>query len=163
MMKKLGLLLVILLSFSWIDPSGICFAQNREKLKTIGEVVGYDRFASLMNITSAPQSQMVIVRTMKKIKDSQIQSYIIVVYKSSAVKSLPKEMFDGKSRWKFWLTRDENCDSRWIDIKSLKNTEGNQNLKDNSRFEWTSSKQNIADEIKLPCYILADGAYKKLE
>jgi len=163
-MKKLNYFLIILFSFSCFNLNEVCLAQNREKLKATGEVIGFDRFASLTNITSAPQSQTIVVKLNKITKGKQSQPYVIVVYKSwKGEPLLPEKIFNGKSKWKFRLAREESCDSTLEDIVSLKNTEENQNFEGVSRFEWTSLKPDVADNVKLPCYILGYKDYKMIK
>jgi hypothetical protein len=163
-MKKLIFLLITIFSFTCFDLSKVCLAQKKEKLKATGEVVGFDRFASLTNITSAPQSRTLIVKLNKLIKGKQSHPYTIVVYKSwGGEPLLPEEMFNGKSKWKFKLTSENSCDSTWKDITSLENSQENQDFKGNSRFEWIPVKPDVADNANLPCYIFGYKDYKMIK
>lgn len=161
MMKKLNFFLALCLGFSCLSLHRVCLAQSKEELRAIGRVVGFDRFASLTNITSAPQSQTIILKLDKILKGRQSRSYVVVVYDSWKGKpSLPEEMFNGKSKWKFYLTRKESCDSEWQNIVSLNSDGESQVFTRSSRFEWITSKPDIANNVKLPCYALE--SYKML-
>ena len=93
----------------------------RQSLEVIGNVVAYDQLVSLANITPAPQSEVLLVRVAKRIKGQEVGPYIKIVYTYWAnQRSLPPDVFDGKSQWRFSLKREEKCDSSLAEMKAAK-------------------------------------------
>jgi hypothetical protein len=114
----------------------------------------------LMNITSAPQVQILVVCIRRRIEGQEAEPYIKVVYQYGGDgTALPKEIFDGKSQWRFILRRDDLCDSSLGEMKATKaqNEEGQISL---PHLKFTSGMDGLADDLKLPCYILKPDGYR---
>jgi hypothetical protein len=141
-----------------IGASGL--RPKKQSLEAIGSVVAYDQLVPLTNITSAPQSQVLLVRIAKRLKGQEVGPYIKVVYKyGSDEASLPQEIFDGKSQWRFILKRDNGCDSSLGEMKATKpqTKEGEVTL---PRLKFTSGTEGLEDKASLPCYVLKPGNYR---
>jgi hypothetical protein len=156
------LCLIVVLLIACINPTIGVSGLRREKqsLEIIGSVVAYDQLVPLTNITSAPQSQVLLVRIAKRIKGQEVGPYIKVVYKYGVGEpSLPQEIFDGKSQWRFILKRDGSCDSSLEEMKATKpqTKEGEVTL---PRLKFTSGTEGLGDEASLPCYVLKPGNYR---
>ena len=161
-MTKIYVSLIVALSIVYLNPSNITFGLTREQepLEAIGTVVAYDQLISLTNITSAPKSQVLIVRIARRIKGPKNRSYIKVIYKYAANESpLPQNMFDGNNQWRFILTRDFRCDSTLREMKPIVTTQG-QAI---PRLKFTREKDLIQDGVSLPCYVLKPGQYRMQE
>jgi len=114
-----------------------------------GVVVGYDESLSLVNVTSAPQLQVLIVRIVRSLKGHEESRYIKVVYQyMHNDPTLPKEIVDGKTQWRFELTRaaaqDQSCMGP---LQGLKQTPG-------------ADAEEIPNDSNLPCYVLQPGGIK---
>ena len=157
------LFLIVALVIACINPTtGVgSLRSKKQSLEAIGTVVAYDQLVSLTNITSAPQSQVLLVRIAKRIKGQKVGPYIKVVYKYGANEpSLPQEIFDGESQWRFILKRDNGCDSLLGEMKATKpqTKEGQVTL---PRLKFTRETEGLRDEARLPCYVLKPGNYRE--
>ncbi len=156
--------LMLLLALSVIALCGLTVLANerREKqLVIVGTVAGYDQFLSLVNLTSAPQVQLLIVRVEKRIKGREESRYIKVIYKYGTDEpSLPEEIFNGKSQWRFTLTRDHSCDCSVREMQS-KQIEGEGGAEATlPRLKRTNATEEIPNNANLPCYALRPSDLK---
>lgn len=156
--RALGLVITLMAGFNQI---GISRSQSRtQSLEATGTVIAYDQLIPLMNITAAPQVQILVARLSRRIRGQEGEPYIKVVYQYGGERtSLPKEIFDGKSQWHFILERDDQCDSSLRELKATKpqNEDGRINL---PRLKFTSAIEGLADDSKLPCYVLKSDGYR---
>lgn len=129
-----------------------------QSLEAIGTVVAYDQLVALSNITAVLQSQVLIIHIAKRIKGRENRSYIKVVYKYAPNESsLPENIFDENSQWRFILERNVSCDST---LKEMKATEAETGDTTVPRLKFTSEIETLGDEVSLPCYVLKPGKYR---
>jgi hypothetical protein len=157
----LSLILVQLIA--WLNPMMEFDSMRSENksLVVVGTVIAYDQLLPLINITSAPQSQVLLVRIEKRIKGRESAVYVKVVYEYGGDEpSLPKGIFDGKSQWRFLLKRDGRCDSSLREMKAGKpqSKEGEEVTLPHLKF--TDETEVLADDTNLPCYVLKPGNYR---
>ena len=127
----------------------------------IGTVIAYDQLVPLTNITSAPQSQLLLVRIERRIKGRETARYIKVVYKYGVDEaSLPETVFDGKSRWRFILKRDRSCDSSVGQMKAAKHETKERDEVMLPHLKFTSETKGLEDNTNLPCYVLKPGNFR---
>ena len=97
-----------------------------------------------------------MVRTDKALPGKEAGHYLKVVYKYGANEaSLPDDVFDGKSKWRFSLTRDCGCDGLVGENQSK--TENEIAL---PAWRQTIEGEEIPRNIKLPCYVLRPKGLK---
>ena len=149
-MKKLFLSCALLL----LGVSSIIEARHQRcaqrSLKIVGAVVAYNQVAALVNITDAPQQQVLVVRADKALSGKEAGQYLKVIYKYGANEaSLPDEVFNGKSRWQFNLTRDCGCDSSLAEGQSKSENEIALPM-----WKQTVEGEELPQNVKLPCYVL---------
>jgi hypothetical protein len=126
----------------------------QRSLKIVGAVVAYDQVAALVNITDAPQQQVLVVRADKALPEAG--QYLKVVYKYGANEaSLPDDVFDAKSKWRFSLTRDCGCDGSVGENESK-----TQNEIALPTWKQTIEGEEIPRNMKLPCYVLRPKGLK---
>jgi hypothetical protein len=122
----------------------------RRSLKIIGVVVAYSQVAALVNITDAPQQQVLLVRADRSISGEEPAHYLRVVYRYGIDEaSLPDAVFDGKSKWQFRITRDCGCDGSLGENRSR--IENEITL---PTWRQTGAGEEIPRDVKLPCYLL---------
>ena len=116
------------------------------------KVVGYDELAPLMNLTSAPQIEVLIVRVMKLIKGKEQSDYIKVIYQHLHNQpDLPKEFFDSRHLWRFTLTRASSDDlSCKGPLPRLRPATG-------------AETEQLPGNTSLPCYILRPGGFRSYD
>ena len=144
-MRLIVALLVVVSSVTLADYG----RRAKPELVIVGWVVAYDERASLANITSAPQLQILIVRIAKRLAGREESRYLKVVYEYMQNEAkLPSEVFDGKTQWRFALMKttvqDQRCRSPLQGLKRITGT-GN---------------EEVPSETSLPCYALRSGDFK---
>lgn len=145
------------------DPVSLVHGTNRESMLTIvGPVVAYERSVTrLAQLTFVPNTEVLIVRVDKLIKGQQQAHYLKVVYRyGSDEPSLAKEVFDGRSQWRFTLKRDHKCDSSVGQMKSVKTQTKEGEEVTLSGLKFTGETEGLADDTSLPCYVLKPGNYR---
>lgn len=160
MTKNYLLLLIVALLIVYSKPPTTVSdsPHGSQSLEAIGTVVAYDQLGALTNITSVLQSQVLIIRIARRIKGRENQSYIKVVYEYAANESsLPQNIFDGNSQWRFVLKRNLSCDSTLKEMKATKTKAGDIMV---PRLKFTREIEILEDEVNLPCYVLKPGKYR---
>jgi len=97
-----------------------------------------------------------VVRADKILAGKESAQYLKVVYKyGPSERSLPDNAFDGKSKWRFSLTRDCGCDSSLVDDPSKAENEI-------AIATWiqTVEGEEVPRNMKLPCYVLRPKGLK---
>jgi hypothetical protein len=136
MMKK-NTLIVVLIFLYFISGSSV-FAQKIERIKVVGEIVGYDKLSPLFHITFAEKLQTFILKVDKVLKGKESENYIIVVHKTfDNENKLLEKILKGSNKVKLKLRREKSCDSS---LERLK-------------IEWVS-KLTTKPDSKMPCYLL---------
>ncbi len=157
----LSLILVQLIA--WFNPMAESGSMRSEKksLVVVGTVIAYDQLLPLTNITSAPQSQVLLVRIEKRIQGRESAGYVKIVYEYGADEpSLPKGIFDGKSQWRFLLKRDGRCDSSLREMKAAKSQTKEGEEVTLPHLKFTDETERLPDDTILPCYVLKPGSYQ---
>lgn len=149
MSRKFSVNLLLIVMFC-ITPSAS--AHDKRRLVVNASIIAYDESASLVNITSAIQIEVFIVRIKKIIKGQEKMQYIKVVYQHMhKEQNLPAKIYDSHYSWQFSLvkaaTNKVSCKGP---LKHLKPTLGAENEK-------------YPEDITLPCYILRPGDVKNIE
>lgn len=126
----------------------------KRSVKIVGVVVAYNQLASLVNITDAPQHQFLLVRVDKSVSGER---YLKIIYKYGVNESLPDEVFDGKSKWRFNLTRDCGCDGS--PKRNESKTEGEIAV---ATWKETIEGADVPLDAKLLCYALRPKGFKRV-
>jgi hypothetical protein len=145
------------------DPAGLVHGTNKESMLTIvGPVIAYERSVTrLAQLTFVPNTEVLIVRVDKLIKGQEQAHYLKVVYRYGTDEpSLAKEVFDGRSQWRFTLQRDRNCDSAIGQMKSVKTQTKEGEEVTLSGLKFTGETEGLPDDTNLPCYVLKPGNYR---
>ena len=122
---------------------------QRHSQKVVGAVVAYDRMLPLANITSAPQLQILVVRSHVKTGGKEEIRYFRVVYKRfQSEPDLPVGVFDGRRMWRFDLIEappeEDACKGPLHDRKRTVGSESTE----------------VPDAAGLPCYLLRPDGVK---
>jgi hypothetical protein len=158
--------LIFVQMIAWLNPMVEFGSMRSEKksLVVVGTVIAYDPLQALTNITSAPQSQVLVVRIEKRIKGRESAGYLKVVYEYGGDQpSLPKGIFDGKSQWRFVLKRDGRCDSSLKEMKAAKPQSREEEKVTLPHLKFTDEEERLPDDTTLPCYVLKPGSYRLLK
>lgn len=156
-----ALITVVLIMLA--DPVSLVHGTNKESMLTIvGPIVAYERSVTrLAQLTFVPNTEVLIVRVDKLIKGQEQAPYLKVVYRYGTDEpSLAKEVFDGRSQWRFTLKRDRNCDSSVGQMKSVKTQTKEGEEVTLSGLKFTGETEGLTDDINLPCYVLKPGNYR---
>lgn len=145
-----------------VTVSAISFAGMRpRKLKTAGTVVAYDLpISGLAMLTSVPMEQFLIVRIDRPINRKQEARYIKVSYRRWFNEpELPTGVLDGRSKWRFAVTRDRSCDGPVRELRSIKSKtkDGKEVILQRLRQTSGAEKEELPDDRILPCYLLLPG------
>jgi hypothetical protein len=124
----------------------------QRSLKIVGAVIAYSQLAALSNITGAPQQQILLVRSDKALSGQQ---YLKVMYNHGPNEPLPDEIFSGKGKWRFNLTRDCGCDGSLTENQP-------KDEKDIALATWiqTNDGQDIPRNLSPLCYVLRPKGLK---
>ena len=145
------------------DPVSLVHGTNKESTLTIvGPVVAYEiSVTRLAQLTFVPNTEVIIVRMDKLIKGQEQAHYLKVVYRYGTDEpSLAKEVFHGRSQWRFTLKRDRNCDSSVEQMKSVRTQPKEEEEVTLSGLKFTRETEGLTDDTKLPCYVLKPGNYR---
>lgn len=138
---------------------------GRHDLIVLGRVVAYDQLSSLMDITTAPRLEVVIVRIDKRIQGREDSRYVQVRYRHLGDDTrLPSEVFDSKNRWRFVLVRDNSCDASFRVLQHTKVKPADETEISLPHFKPTvgAETEEIPLDQTLPCYLLRPGALKSV-
>lgn len=164
-MRQLKLLMLTLLLVTLSSP--IAYGKNGSKprrLTVIGTVVAYDRLAGLFTLTSAPSSQLLIVRVEKRGGKSEKSSYIQIEYIVWPHERANKDINDFNRKWRFKLTRERECDGPLQELLFMKGQTLGGVEKIEPRLNWTNSEEEkkIPSNAILRCYTLQTEDIKAL-
>lgn len=148
--------------FSVANAYSISGAGARQtKVRAVGTVIAYDLPVSgLAMTTSVPIDQFLIVRVDRSTRRRQEARYIKVRYRRWFNEPrLPEGVFDGNSKWRFLLTRDNTCDGPLRELQSVKGKteDGKEIILRGLRKTPGGQKGEVSDDLTLPCYVLRYG------
>jgi hypothetical protein len=136
----------------------------QKTMTTIVTVIGYDRLAEAGNLTSAPQSQLLIARVDKILKGKEKAKYIKIIYEyfSSEETHLKALLSDEKHQWKFVLSRNKRCDSTLKEAKYAKGIalDGAKEIMPVLLLKDVGGLEAISESTNLPCYSLKSDGIK---
>lgn len=120
-----------------------------------GEIVAFDRFNSLLNVTHVPPTQLFLMKISRVVKGKENANYIFVKQRNyDDETSLLKAINAGKYRFTMNLTREPDCDSSLKGLDKIRIAGRVENSKDFPRIEWLRSDLNIPVDVRFPCYAL---------
>ncbi len=134
-----------------------------DDLVVVGTVVAFDQLVPLTNITAAPNLQVLIVRVDQSVHGDSKLKYVKVLDKYyPPAEPLPKDFFDGKSKWLFSLAKAQGEDLKSCNMKIDFEPSPPEGSQPPQRFMRTPGNEDeaIPPEDELPCYLLLPGNLK---
>ena len=103
------------------------------------------------NLTWGIQIEILVIRVEKSIAGRESSKYLKVVYEHlHGQPNLPKEIYDGRSSWRFALTKastdDDSCSGP---LTQITRTVGAQ-------------EEPLPNDVSIPCYVLQPGHVKRV-
>lgn len=120
-----------------------------------GEIVAFDRFNSLLNVTNVPPTQLFLMKISRGVKGKRSGNYIFVKQRNyDDETSLLKPINSGRYRFTMKVTRQPDCDSSLEGLDKIRISGRGEKSKDVPRIEWLRSDLYVPVDERFPCYVL---------